>query len=101
MFRLLKALGASRRTRIYWAGGEPLGGQAVALAPLVNEFPHLFNKEKLASPHELQPFHKKASSLAALDYLVCLSSDVFLHSHGGNFGHVMQVYMLSPLTLIR
>lgn len=86
----MKALGASRRTRIYWAGGEPLGGQA-ALLPLMDEFPQLFNKENLATPQELQPFKKKASSLAAIDYLVCLSSDVFLHSHGGNFGHVMQV----------
>lgn len=82
--------------RIYWAGGEPLGGQAVALAPLLDEFPHLFNKETLATPQELEPFHKKASSLAALDYLVCLSSDVFLHSHGGNFGHVMQVIIPTP-----
>lgn len=88
--RLLKALGASRRTRIYWAGGEPLGGQT-ALQPLMDEFSQLFSKGNLASPQELEPFKKKASSLAAIDYLVCLSSDVFLQSHGGNFGHVMQV----------
>ncbi|KAG0619296.1 hypothetical protein M758_4G129700 [Ceratodon purpureus] len=87
--RLLKALGASRRTRIYWAGGEPLGGQA-AIEPLMNEFPQLFSKANLATSQELEPFKKKASSLAAIDYLVCLSSDVFMPSHGGNFGHVMQ-----------
>jgi len=87
--RLLKALGASERTRIYWAGGEPLGGQ-LALEPLLKEFPQLYNKENLASAEELEPFRKKASILAAIDYLVCLSSDVFMQSHGGNFGHAMQ-----------
>lgn len=87
--RLLKALGASEGTRIYWAGGEPLGKQ-LALAPLMKEFPQLYNKENLATPKELEPFKKKASSLAAIDYLVCLNSDVFLQSHGGNFGRVMQ-----------
>lgn len=89
-YRLLKALGASSRTRIYWAGGEPLGKE-LALQPLTEEFPNLFNKESLATPEELQPFKKKASILAAIDYLVCLNSDVFLQSHGGNFGRVMQV----------
>lgn len=87
--RLLKALGASRRTRIYWAGGEPLGKE-LALQPLRKEFPNLFNKDSLATPQELEPFKNKASSLAALDYLVCLYSDVFLQSHGGNFGRVLQ-----------
>jgi len=57
----------------------------------MDEFPQVFNKEVLATPEELRPFKSKASSLAAIDYLVCLSSDVFLQSHGGNFGHVMQV----------
>lgn len=88
--RLLKALGASHRTRIYWAGGEPFGKQ-LALEPLMAEFPHLYSKDNLATPEELEPFKKKASILAAIDYLVCLNSDVFFQSHGGNFGRVMQV----------
>lgn len=86
----MKALGATERTRIYWAGGEPLG-KDLALQPLKKNFPSLFNKENLATPEELEPFKKKASILAAIDYLVCLNSDVFLQSHGGNFGRVMQV----------
>ena len=53
--------------------------------------PQHFNKENLATTQEPKPFKRKASSLAAIDYLVCISSDVFLQSHGGNFGHVMQV----------
>ncbi|GAB2289072.1 O-fucosyltransferase 20 [Dionaea muscipula] len=87
--RLLKALGAPRNARIYWAGGEPLGGKE-ALLPLTREFPHLYNKEDLALAGELEPFTKRASLMAAIDYIVCEKSDVFMPSHGGNMGHVIQ-----------
>lgn len=87
--RLLKALGAPKRTRIYWAGGIPLGG-AEALLPLVKEFPHFYSKEDLALPGELEPFSKKASLMAAIDYIVSEESDVFMASHGGNMGHAIQ-----------
>ncbi|XAR54329.1 hypothetical protein NMG60_11029406 [Bertholletia excelsa] len=87
--RLLKALGAPKNARIYWAGGEPLGGQE-ALLPLIREFPHLYNKEDLALPGELEPFAKKASIMAAIDYIVAENSDVFMPSHGGNMGHALQ-----------
>ncbi|XP_022949426.1 O-fucosyltransferase 20-like [Cucurbita moschata] len=89
VMRLLKALGAPRDTRIYWAGGQPLGGKE-ALQPLTSEFPNFFNKEDLALPSELEPFAKKASIMAAIDYIVCESSDVFMPSHGGNMGHAIQ-----------
>lgn len=87
--RLLKALDAPRNARIYWAGGEPLGG-AAALEPLRKEFPDLYNKEKLSFPGELDPFAKKASLLAAIDYIVCEKSNVFMPSHGGNMAHMIQ-----------
>ncbi|XP_058732850.1 O-fucosyltransferase 20-like, partial [Vicia villosa] len=87
--RLLKALGAQRDARIYWAGGQPLGGKE-ALHPLIHEFPHLYNKEDLALPGELEPFAKKASIMAAIDYIVSEKSDVFMPSHGGNMGHAIQ-----------
>ncbi|KAK8497934.1 hypothetical protein V6N12_057110 [Hibiscus sabdariffa] len=87
--RLLKALGAPRSTRIYWAGGEPLGGKE-ALSPLTGEFPHFYNKEDLALPGELEPFAHKASFMAAIDYIVSAESDVFMPSHGGNMGHAIQ-----------
>ena len=88
-FRLLKALEAPKDTRIYWAGGEPFGGPAVLL-PLSEEFPNFYNKENLSLPGELEPFTKKASSLAAIDYIICEKSDVFMPSHGGNMGHMIQ-----------
>ncbi|KAG6747172.1 hypothetical protein POTOM_049553 [Populus tomentosa] len=87
--RFLKALGAPRTARIYIAGGEPFGG-SLALQPLIAEFPNVITKEILARGGELSPFIKKASALAAIDYIISLSSNVFIPSHGGNFGRVMQ-----------
>nr|GLL49420.1 uncharacterized protein At1g04910-like [Ipomoea trifida] len=87
--RLLKALGAPRTARIYCAGGIPLGGKE-ALLPLTTEFPHFYNKEDLALPGELEPFAKKASLMAAIDYIVSEKSDMFMPSHGGNMGHAIQ-----------
>lgn len=87
--RLLKALGASRNARIYWAGGAPFGGQE-ALLPIIREFPHFYNKYNISLPGELEPFANKASLLAAIDHIVSVSSDVFMPSHGGNMGHAIQ-----------
>jgi hypothetical protein len=87
--RLLKALGAPKNARIYWAGGIPLGAKE-ALLPLVREFPHFYNKEDLALPGELEPFAKKASLMAAIDFIVSENSDVFMASHGGNMGRAIQ-----------
>ncbi|CAL9054031.1 unnamed protein product [Musa banksii] len=87
--RLLKALEAPRDARIYWAGGEPFGGRD-ALLPLMREFPNLYSKENLTLPGELGPFANRSSLLAAIDDVVCEQSDVFMASHGGNMGHLMQ-----------
>ncbi|KAI3414413.1 O-fucosyltransferase family protein, partial [Psidium guajava] len=87
--RLLKALGAPKNARIYWAGGQPLGGKE-ALSPLTEEFPHFYSKQDLALPGELEPFANKASVMASIDYIICERSDVFLPSHGGNMGHALQ-----------
>ncbi|KAK2637130.1 hypothetical protein Ddye_031922 [Dipteronia dyeriana] len=87
--RLLKALGAPQSAKIFWAGGQPLGGKE-ALLPLTKEFPHLYNKEDLALPGELEPFANKASLMAAIDYIISEKSDVFMPSHGGNMGHAIQ-----------
>ncbi|CAK9170977.1 unnamed protein product, partial [Ilex paraguariensis] len=87
--RLLKALGAPKTARIYIAGGEPFGGR-LALQPLVEEFPNVMTKNLLARDGELTPYINRSSALAAADYIVSLSSDVFLPSHGGNMGRAMQ-----------
>lgn len=88
--RLLKALGAPSNASIYVAGGEPFGGSR-ALEPLANVFPNLVTKETLAHKGELVPYTNRSSALAAIDYIVSLSSDVFLPSHGGNMAKAMQV----------
>ena len=36
IYRLLKGLGAPKNARIYWAGGQPLGGKE-ALLPLIQK----------------------------------------------------------------
>lgn len=89
MTRLLKGLGAPSSARVYIAGGEPLGG-AKALEPLAKEFPNLVTKEILAHNGELLPYANKNSALAAIDYIVSLSSNVFIPSHGGNLARAMQ-----------
>lgn len=38
---------------------------------------------------ELDGFRKHVTSLAALDFLVCLKSDVFVMTHGGNFAKLI------------
>ncbi|KAL8140109.1 hypothetical protein V2J09_006130 [Rumex salicifolius] len=88
--RLLRALGAPRKTRLYVAGGDPMGGFERAVIPLAGTFPNVVTKETLAKAGELAGFTNRSSALAALDYIVALSSDVFLPSHGGNMGRAMQ-----------
>ncbi|GFP98314.1 uncharacterized protein at1g04910 [Phtheirospermum japonicum] len=87
--RLLKALGAPRNARIYIAGGEPFGGSR-AIEQLAREFPNIVTKQTSARDGELTPFMNRPSVLAAIDYIVSLSSDVFIPSHGGNMGRAMQ-----------
>jgi hypothetical protein len=45
----------------------------------------------LAQEGELSPYINKSSALAAIDYIVSLSSNVFVPYHGGNMGRIMQV----------
>ncbi|XP_020090075.1 uncharacterized protein At1g04910-like [Ananas comosus] len=86
---MLEGLGASKNTRIYWAGGEPFGGPN-ALEPLRSQFPKLSNKWDLARPGELEGLKQKPSVLAAVDYEVCLKSQLFMASHGGNMARSLQ-----------
>ncbi|KAL0794445.1 hypothetical protein Bca101_065822 [Brassica carinata] len=52
-------------------------------------FPNLQTKEMLASEEELAPFKSFSSRMAALDYTVCLHSEVFVTTQGGNFPHFL------------
>ncbi|KAL5068487.1 hypothetical protein RYX36_019374 [Vicia faba] len=48
------------------------------------------SKEKLASIDELEPFSNHTSQMAALDYIISIESDVFVHSYPGNMARVVQ-----------
>jgi len=85
---ILKAMGYPKETQIYVASGQVYGGQN-RMAPLRNMFPNLVTKEELTTKEELNPFRKHVTSLAALDFLVCLKSDVFVMTHGGNFAKLI------------
>ncbi|KAJ0965355.1 hypothetical protein J5N97_026493 [Dioscorea zingiberensis] len=92
---LLNGLGMPKNTRIYLAGGEPFGGDK-ALKPLKLHFPQLYNKWSLAKSGELDGLKQKPSILAALDYIVCLKSQLFMENHGGNMARALQghrIYM--------
>ncbi|CAK8567257.1 unnamed protein product [Lathyrus sativus] len=85
---ILRAMGYMKETQIYVASGQVYGGQN-RMAPLRNMFPNLVTKEELATKEELDGFRKHVTSLAALDFLVCLKSDVFVMTHGGNFAKLI------------
>ncbi|CAN6480037.1 unnamed protein product [Victoria cruziana] len=85
----LTSLGYPSKTPIYIASGEIYGGDS-RMADLRSHFPILMDKEKLASPEELEPFKEHASQMAALDYIVSVESDVFIPSYSGNMARAVE-----------
>ncbi|KAK9758239.1 hypothetical protein RND81_01G217300 [Saponaria officinalis] len=85
---MLRGMGFDNNTSIYLASGK-LYQEERHLAPLLQMFPLLFTKESLATEEELTYFKGYSSRLAALDYIVCLLSEVFVTTQGGNFPHFL------------
>ncbi|XP_073114671.1 protein ESMERALDA 1 isoform X1 [Elaeis guineensis] len=85
---VLRGMGFSNNTAIYLASGKIYKAEKT-MAPLLEMFPLLQTKETLASPEELAPFKNYSSRMAAIDYSVCLHSEVFLTTQGGNFPHFL------------
>ncbi|XP_027902708.1 O-fucosyltransferase 7-like [Vigna unguiculata] len=85
----LTALGYPSKTPIYIAAGEIYGGE-FHMADLRSRYPLLMNKEKLVSMEELQPFSSHGSQMAAIDYIVSVESDVFVHSYPGNMAKAVE-----------
>lgn len=81
---MLRGIGFQNNTPIYLAAGK-IYKEEENMAPLRQMFPFLQTKETLLSAEELEPFKKFSSRLAALDYTVCLHSEVFATTQGGNF----------------
>lgn len=85
---MLRALGFGSDSHIYVASGEIYGGEET-LAPLRRLFPNIHSKETLATYMELQGFSSYASQMAAIDYIVCEQSDVFVTNYNGNMAQIL------------
>ncbi|KAG0603818.1 hypothetical protein M758_10G122700 [Ceratodon purpureus] len=85
---MLRALGYGNDSYLYVASGEVYNGEA-SLAPLKALFPNYFTKETISSKMELKPFKKFSSQMAAIDYIVCSQSDVFVANNNGNMARIL------------
>ncbi|KAJ4846302.1 O-fucosyltransferase 16 [Turnera subulata] len=85
---MLRALGFGSDVHIYVASGEVYGGEET-LAPLKSLFPNFHTKETLATKEELAPFFGFSSRMAALDFIVCDESDVFVTNNNGNMAKML------------
>ncbi|KAH7672742.1 GDP-fucose protein O-fucosyltransferase protein [Dioscorea alata] len=85
---MLRGMGFSNNTLLYLASGKIYNAEKV-MGPLLEMFPLLQTKEMLASAEELAPFKNYSSRMAAIDYSVCLHSEVFVTTQGGNFPHFL------------
>ncbi|KAM7525561.1 hypothetical protein LguiA_015463 [Lonicera macranthoides] len=84
---MLRALGFTNDTFLYVASGDIYGGEET-LRPLRELFPNFYTKEMLAAD-ELSPFLSFSSRLAAIDYIVCDESDVFVTNNNGNMAKIL------------
>ncbi|URE33395.1 GDP-fucose protein O-fucosyltransferase [Musa troglodytarum] len=85
---LLRALGFGNDVHLYVASGEIYGGEET-LSPLKALFPNFHSKETLATKEELAPFSSYSSRMAALDFIVCDGSDVFVTNNNGNMARML------------
>jgi hypothetical protein len=58
------------------------------LRPLRELFPNFYTKEMLAI-EELKSFFPFSSRMAAIDYIVCDESDVFVTNNNGNMAKIL------------
>ncbi|KAL2348164.1 hypothetical protein Fmac_002164 [Flemingia macrophylla] len=84
---MLQALGFSNDTYLYVASGEIYRGDET-MQPLRDLFPNIYTKEMLAD-EELKPYLPFSSRLAAIDYVVCDESDVFVTNNNGNMAKIL------------
>ncbi|XP_057795816.1 O-fucosyltransferase 10-like [Salvia miltiorrhiza] len=85
---MLRGMGFSNNTPIYLASGR-IYKEERYLEPLRKMFPLLETKWSLATADELASIKGYSSRLAALDYMLCLYSEVFVTTQGGNFPHFL------------
>lgn len=85
---MLRALGYGSDVHIYVASGEVYRSDE-SLAPLKALFPNFYTKETIASKEELKQFSSFSSRMAALDFIVCDESDVFVTNNNGNMARIL------------
>ncbi|CAK9177906.1 unnamed protein product [Ilex paraguariensis] len=85
---MLRALGFGSDVHIYVASGEVYGGEET-LAPLKALFPNFHSKDTIARKEELAPFSSFSARMAALDFIVCDESDVFVTNNNGNMARML------------
>ncbi|XVE94430.1 hypothetical protein REPUB_Repub02eG0007900 [Reevesia pubescens] len=85
---MLRALGYGSDVHIYVASGEVYGGEET-LRPLKALFPNFYSKDTIATKEELEPFSSFSSRMAALDFIVCDESDVFVTNNNGNMARIL------------
>ncbi|XP_058189766.1 O-fucosyltransferase 6-like isoform X5 [Rhododendron vialii] len=85
---MLRALGFGKDVHIYVASGDVYRGEET-LAPLKALFPNFHSKDTIASKEELAPFSSFSSRMAALDFIVCDESDVFVTNNNGNMARIL------------
>lgn len=95
---MLRALGYGSDVHIYVASGEVYGGEET-LAPLKALFPNFHSKDSLASKEELEPFSRFSARMAALDFIACDESDVFVTNNNGNMAKILAGRRYNPDTL--
>ncbi|XVF68041.1 hypothetical protein PTKIN_Ptkin10aG0171200 [Pterospermum kingtungense] len=85
---MLRASGFGSDVHVYVASGEVYGGEET-LAPLKTLFPNFHSKETIATKEELAAFSSFSGRMAALDYIVCDESDVFVTNNNGNMARML------------
>ncbi|KAK4284975.1 hypothetical protein QN277_001732 [Acacia crassicarpa] len=78
---ILRALGFDNSTRIYLAAGELFGGDRF-MKPFRNLFPRLENHSSMEPSEELSE-NTRGLAGSAVDYMVCLLSDIFMPTYDG------------------
>ncbi|KAG2560637.1 hypothetical protein PVAP13_8KG081284 [Panicum virgatum] len=85
---MLRGMGFENTTSLYVASGKIYNAEKY-MTPLRQLFPLLQTKQTLATSEELALFKGHSSRLAALDYTICLHSEVFVMTQGSNFPHFL------------
>ncbi|KAH7447854.1 hypothetical protein KP509_01G124100 [Ceratopteris richardii] len=85
---MLRALGFRNDSHLYVASGDVYGGEDT-LASLKQMFPNYHTKESLALEGELAPFTGYSSRMAAIDFIVCAASNVFVTNNNGNMARIL------------